>query len=1121
MSKKTIAVLFVLFLIPVLSSAQTLTANPNPLPAGVVTTSLSWSAPASSAVDIRVGSPTGVLFAIASPIGSASTGPWVQAGLTFYLLDHSTQAVLAQVTMEGAGSVTLTANPNPLPSGVDVTTLSWNAPGTALVDIRIDSPSGALFTTGGAAGSEATGPWAQAGMIFYLLDHYTQSVLAVLSLSGPGPGTLTATPNPLPAGVSTTTLNWSAPGIALTQIRVGSPTGTLLAEGGSSGTVTTGSWAFAGLGFYLLDASNSQLLASVALEPTITSTLTASPNPLPNGVDVTTLTWSAPDSTSVEIRVGSATGTLFAEGGPSGSVPTGAWASAGTVFYLIDLNSRQTLATLTLQAAATATLTANPNPLPAGVDLTTISWNAPGSTSTEIRVGSPTGTPFTSGGSTGSANTGDWASPGLSFYLLDQTTQAVLAQLTLAGGGIETVIPGPMVITQKLTGDMVQVYNWNISSPNMYGQPTAGIWQSSTNSGGHMGVWGLDEGACALVPSSKDIICITGDVDSSNYTGSSESPAYTWQAFGRDSDTCGPHGGIGGGVIGCLALKAVYVIQNNGGAEYDPSNCAAIPNLMSALVASPETNPTAKINYTGCNPVTYFANTTRNPSTQPMFASPTITLSPNTTTDQAGHPLTIVAGHEFQDCAVVTMGTSYLLCAVNESRIKNAAGSNYYLGATVLQQIPLSTIYSGPGGALQLNQSGDLPFQASYSGTGFGVLSNSPPIAALSGLTIHCTQTPSCDGSSTFTYSVTSPSAVFANAAGGDMEIPTPSGGSNHGLITSVSADSKTAYVSLYGGLGVSTPWDTSQTTATIEPAQNSNVGKFLVSSMYYVSAAELPTWPWASQLPSALQSPNARDGILCLWGATAHGRSNLYFGCIDVDAIADSSYSYNTGNGVTSGGLASMWYVTNVTSSGVPTWVEGVEQDAAPLLTTWNHPHSKTLYTQDCVNEHGVDWSPGLNRWILSYGVAGCGAFMVRTAQSPWGPWSAETSVMQSGVNPLTPSNWQTNYYSWLTYNDVGSQSGLTNINGTDPANPVICSGCIPNSSATNLATNVLYEGVSPGYPSSPSGPWTSTASGYGFRWYPGQEHKNADGSVVRSARVSLGNPYAIFDTLITFSAP
>jgi hypothetical protein len=702
-----------------------------------------------------------------------------------------------------------------------------------------------------------------------------------------------------------------------------------------------------------------------------------------------------------------------------------------------------------------------------------------------------------------------------------QLTLLLLLAASLSADDIDTVVPGPMVITQKLTGDMVQVYNWNIRSPNMYGQPTAGIWQSAANSGGHMGVWGLDEGACALVPNTKDIICITGDVESSNYTGSSGSPAYTWQAFGRDSDTCGLHGGIGGGTASCLGLKAVYVIQNNGGAEYDPSGCAALPNLMSALMASPQTNPTAKINYAGCNPVTYFADTSRNYSTQPMFAAPTITLSPHTTTDQAGNPLIIMAGHEFQDCAVVTIGVPYLLCAVNESRIKDAAGSAYYLGATVLQQIPLGAIYSGPGGTLQINQPGNLPFEASYTGTGFGVLSNSPPITALSGLTIRCTQTPNCDGSSTYTYSVTSPSAVFADASGGDIEIPTSSGGSNHGIINFVSADSKTAYVSLYGGLGVSTPWDASQTTATVQPAQAGNVGKFLVSSIYYISAAELPTWPWASQLPSTLQSPNARDGILCMWGATGYGRSNLYFGCIDVDAIADSSYAYSTSNGITSGGLGSMWYVTNIASSGAPSWEEGAEQDATPLLTTWNHTHSKLMATQDCVNEHGVDWSPGLNRWTLSYGFAGCGAFMVRTAQNPWGPWSEETSVMQNEADRSTEANWQTNFYPLLTYNDVGAQTGLTNINGTDPTNTVTCSGCIPNSNAANIATNVLYEGVSPGYPNSPTGPWTNTASGYGFRWYPGQEHKNADGTVVRSAHVSLANPYAIFDTLIQFSAP
>lgn len=67
-------------------------------------------------------------------------------------------------------------------------------------------------------------------------------------------------------------------------------------------------------------------------------------------------------------------------------------------------------------------ISATPNPAPrraSGRGMTTISWNAPASTSIEIRVGSPTGTLFVSGGSQGSAPTAEWIVNGLTFYLQD------------------------------------------------------------------------------------------------------------------------------------------------------------------------------------------------------------------------------------------------------------------------------------------------------------------------------------------------------------------------------------------------------------------------------------------------------------------------------------------------------------------------------------------------------------------------------------------------------------------------------------------------------------------------------------------------------------------------------
>ena len=80
--------------------------------------------------------------------------------------------------------------------------------------------------------------------------------------------------------------------------------------------------------------------------------------------------------------------------------------------------------------AATATasgmgLSASPNPIPVAaggsVGMTTITWNAPGSTAVEIHLLSPSGPLFANGNSSGSAATGAWVSDGLTFFLQDVT----------------------------------------------------------------------------------------------------------------------------------------------------------------------------------------------------------------------------------------------------------------------------------------------------------------------------------------------------------------------------------------------------------------------------------------------------------------------------------------------------------------------------------------------------------------------------------------------------------------------------------------------------------------------------------------------------------------------------
>jgi hypothetical protein len=66
----------------------------------------------------------------------------------------------------------LTASPNPIVTGAafGTTTISWNAPNAANIEIHVGSPNGPLFASGGNRGSQQTGPWVADGTTFYLQD---------------------------------------------------------------------------------------------------------------------------------------------------------------------------------------------------------------------------------------------------------------------------------------------------------------------------------------------------------------------------------------------------------------------------------------------------------------------------------------------------------------------------------------------------------------------------------------------------------------------------------------------------------------------------------------------------------------------------------------------------------------------------------------------------------------------------------------------------------------------------------------------------------------------------------------------------------------------------------------
>ncbi|HEX4229519.1 MAG TPA: hypothetical protein VHZ07_12680 [Bryobacteraceae bacterium] len=312
---------------------------------------------------------------------------------------------------------------------------------------------------------------------------------------GPAGGLLTANPNPILAGpgatTGTTTLSWNVPQSAV-EIHVGSPGGTLFGAGGSTGSGTTGNWVTNGMTFYLQDATqgtttspNNTIATVTAQVKPIGGTLAGSPNPIlvpagTTGPQATTLNWYAPNSTTVEVHVGSPGGTLFVTGGSQGAATTGLWVTDGMTFYLQDAtngnstSSSNTLAVATVHIQnqpSTATLTAGPNPIVVSpgstLGQTTLSWTVPGATLTEVHLGSGTGPLFAAvNGPTGSATTGNWVTDGMTFYLQDLingpggpsiTVAALVAHLET--GGTLTLSPNPIPVSGGQDGTTTITWN--------------------------------------------------------------------------------------------------------------------------------------------------------------------------------------------------------------------------------------------------------------------------------------------------------------------------------------------------------------------------------------------------------------------------------------------------------------------------------------------------------------------------------------------------------------------------------------------------------------------------------------------------------------------------------------
>jgi hypothetical protein len=83
------------------------------------------------------------------------------------------ETLFGEVPAGTGNGASLTASPNPIPvmgSGDGTSTISWNAPNAASVELHVGSPNGPLFASGGNHGSQQTGPWVTDGTTFYLQD---------------------------------------------------------------------------------------------------------------------------------------------------------------------------------------------------------------------------------------------------------------------------------------------------------------------------------------------------------------------------------------------------------------------------------------------------------------------------------------------------------------------------------------------------------------------------------------------------------------------------------------------------------------------------------------------------------------------------------------------------------------------------------------------------------------------------------------------------------------------------------------------------------------------------------------------------------------------------------------
>ncbi|MFN0159271.1 MAG: glycoside hydrolase domain-containing protein [Bacteroidota bacterium] len=357
----------------------TFSATPQTLPAGGGTVTLNWSSSNATSASINNG--------IGNVTLSGSTQVTVTTSTTFRLTISNavgSQVLSVPVTVEGSlpsPAGTFIVTPDTLPAGGGDVTLIWVSSNATSASINngIDSVSlnGSLVTS------------------------ITSTTLFRLTLSNPGGnqvlektvyvraampvpgGTFVATPDSLPIGGGQVTLIWVSDNA--TSALIDNGIGPVAVNGFRTVTVTSPTT----YALTLSNSSGSQVLsASVRIGgslPSPTGSFSATPDTLPPGGGIVTLSWSSQNATSASIDNG--VGTVALNGSLAVNV------AASTVFRLSLTNSTGTqelavpVFVQQVSGLPTGTFFVSSDSLPVGGGNVTLIWVSDNATSASINNG--------------------------------------------------------------------------------------------------------------------------------------------------------------------------------------------------------------------------------------------------------------------------------------------------------------------------------------------------------------------------------------------------------------------------------------------------------------------------------------------------------------------------------------------------------------------------------------------------------------------------------------------------------------------------------------------------------------------------------------------------------------